>query len=337
MSNKANVTIQSSKVDSDLSNYPIYIDLSDLPSGFWNTVSNGGADIRAYKDDGSTQLPVEVVSCNTTTDTGEIHVKYTGTLSSSNDTTIQIWADGSSSEPASDSTYGSENVWDSDYVLISHDGGLSDSTGNGNGGSNSGTSEKSDAKIGSGRGFSEGDTISLGNGSFFTGESQVTIQLWAYTDSIPDSYSTYLGAFEGWDDYMILGINSNNNWWFLVEENANSCNIAAGTPAIDSWNKLTGVFNNGNSELFVNGNSIGTDTGGTSTFPSFNPNYLIGELSGNNNHQYLVGYTDEVRIINTELSSTWISTEYNNQSSPSTFYTASEPVTENTTNFFNFF
>jgi hypothetical protein len=66
----ANVEIQSSEIGSDLADFRFDIDLSDLPAAFWDSVSDGGGDIRVYKSDGTTQLPRKVFSCDTSTNTG---------------------------------------------------------------------------------------------------------------------------------------------------------------------------------------------------------------------------------------------------------------------------
>lgn len=36
------ITIANGKVDADLTDFPVYVDLSDLPSSFWSSVLNGG-------------------------------------------------------------------------------------------------------------------------------------------------------------------------------------------------------------------------------------------------------------------------------------------------------
>jgi hypothetical protein len=46
-----------------------------------------------------------------------------------------------------------------------------------------------------------------------------------------------------------------------------------------------------------------------------------GPISWPNN--YFTGIVDEARVSDTTRSADWIATEYNNQSSPSTFYTFS--------------
>src|SRR5690606_31104823 len=112
--------------------------LADMNSLFWSTVANGGGDIRLYKADGTTELAREVVSCDTSGETGEVHVKYAGTLSSTVDTVIQVHADGTSSDYAAGATYGSEAVW-TEYAGVWHlPNGTTltanDSTSNGNDG-----------------------------------------------------------------------------------------------------------------------------------------------------------------------------------------------------------
>ena len=113
-----NATVQSGKVSGTNSNFPAYVDLSKLPADFWDTVSNGGGDIRVYTDSGlTTEIAREVVSCNTSTDKGELWCKV-GSMTSS--TELYIKVDGTSSDYAVDATYGAQNTWNSDYVGVYH-------------------------------------------------------------------------------------------------------------------------------------------------------------------------------------------------------------------------
>ena len=139
--NYQEVTIDSTKVDADLTDYPIYIDLSDLSLvgvDIFDTCRSDGGDIRVTKSDGTTELAREIVEIDTTGKTGELHVKFAGTLSSSGDTTIRVYYNGTDTEPTSTATYGSEAVW-SDYYGVWHFEGavgvaakVSDATGNAN-------------------------------------------------------------------------------------------------------------------------------------------------------------------------------------------------------------
>ena len=48
----------------------------------------------------------------------------------------------------------------------------------------------------------------------------------------------------------------------------------------------------------------------------------------NGGTEALNGDVDEIRLASTELSGTWFQTDYNNQSSPSTFYTLGSQETK---------
>lgn len=63
------ITVDPTKVPSDQGSdlssagIPLFYDLSNAGSDFWDTVANGGGDIRVFENDGVTELPREVVSC----------------------------------------------------------------------------------------------------------------------------------------------------------------------------------------------------------------------------------------------------------------------------------
>lgn len=124
------VAIPPGKVGSNLTNFPLYIDLADAPKRFWNKTN--GTDIRAYV--GNTQIPCDVVWCDPLTETGRLFVKVP-TLASASTTTIKFKGNGHSAAPTNSSTYGRNNVW-SDYrrvFLFGQTGGV-DRTGNGQAG-----------------------------------------------------------------------------------------------------------------------------------------------------------------------------------------------------------
>jgi RHS repeat-associated protein len=91
--------------------------------------------------------------------------------------------------------------------------------------------------------------------------------------------------------------------------------------------------NNGDDLLYVDGRNVGS---ARQQFPvGYAPNYayFIGTEytfqvpEGNWSWQYLNGGIDEVTISDTPRSGDWIQTEYNNQGSPSTFYTFGSATT----------
>jgi hypothetical protein len=144
---RINITINSSKINSDQSNFPIYLDLSDMPTEFFELIKFDGLDIRITKEDGFTEVAREIVFVNTTENSGEIHFNSSGTLSSTTDTTYYLYFGSQNANDYADSyIYGTHNVWRFYYRLVSHDGGKTDSTsynndGIGNGSINGGDSD----------------------------------------------------------------------------------------------------------------------------------------------------------------------------------------------------
>lgn len=56
------ITIDNTKVSANLTDFPVYVDLSDLGTDFFSNVNIGGGDIRITKADGTTELARELVS-----------------------------------------------------------------------------------------------------------------------------------------------------------------------------------------------------------------------------------------------------------------------------------
>jgi hypothetical protein len=135
------VTIQASQVDADMTDFPVYVDLSDLGASFFTDVTTDGGDIRVTQSDGITEVPRELVSIDTSGDTGEIYFRASS-VSSSTDTTFYIYyGNSSANDYATNATYGARNVWSNGYRAVYHfqespSGGAPqyvDSTGNSSG------------------------------------------------------------------------------------------------------------------------------------------------------------------------------------------------------------
>src|SRR5205814_3300581 len=85
------------------------------------------------------------------------------------------------------------------------------------------------------------------------------------------------------------------------------------TIADTNWHHVVGVVNGASSAIYVDGQAAGT---GTVTAGTSASNANIGMASSAN---WLNGYLDELRISNIARSAAWITTEFNNQNSPSGF------------------
>lgn len=104
------ITVPSSSVGATLTDFPLYVDLSTLPAGFWSGLAHAdGRDIRV-KDGGGADLPFDLAFIDTTTQTGVLFVKVS--LSASTDTTIYVeFGNAGLSAPAPDDPNGRHAVW----------------------------------------------------------------------------------------------------------------------------------------------------------------------------------------------------------------------------------
>jgi len=345
--NRVKLTIDNTKVSADLTDYVGYIDLAQMPAGFWTTVQNGGGDIRITKTDGETELAREIVTCDTTAETGEVHFKLTGTLSSSADTDIYVYFGNSgASDYAVDATYGRNNVWDSNYRAVYHfsetSGSRYDSTVNGQTLSDVNTVTSGAGKLGTGGDFESTNSEYLTKtGSIMASvPTAITASAWITRESVATGGPANTISNEG---------TNKGFWWLRTEDNPSdkvgfsiqntstttftaksTTNIGTGSPYY-----VVGSWDSSNIKIYVNGSLEHTvaTTGTIRTTVALN--YICGAFTSPGN--YFDGIIDENRVSNSALSASWITTEYNNQSAPATFYTVgsveSDGGTVNTTMF----
>jgi len=336
---RVKVTVASAEVDADLTDFPVYVDLSDLPAGFFSHVKSDGGDIRVTKTDGTTEVPREVVAISTGSSTGELHFKASGTLSSSSDTDFYIYYGNSgASEPATTATYGRDNVW-SDYAAVYHmnedPSGSSpqmvDSTGNGYDGTSAGFMTSGDLITGQvGKGLDmdgSNDEINIGTTPHFSNATAMTWSLWANSPTGVRSFiakGTNSSPFEGINMFVNSGrfimslVPSTGTGGQIYRQSATTAysdsavRFYAATYAGDNAASSINLYANGAN---VDGSAVGTWSGSQVT----TRNLKIGERDGGIN---FLGLEDEIRLRFSVLTSTWISTEYSNQNAPSSFYTA---------------
>ena len=347
MTSVANVTIQSSQVTADQTDFPLLVDLSDLPAGFWSTVANGGGDIRVFKADGTTELAREVVSCDTATETGELWVKYAGTLSGSVDTTIQIHADGVSSDYAVTATYGRNNVW-TDYAAVYHmeqdpSGSapqIIDSSGSGTDLTSNGSMTTGDSvagPIGTALDFDGNDYLQAGASVAPDGASELTLSAYVKSAAIGNDYSI-IGTKAGTFDDNNLGIRYDSKGFsgggtnvlkFSVENKAGlseSGETESSSQTTEKHSLVLTWVSGAAPKLYTDGSeSSYTSAPGTLSGVVSIPDLYVGRGLRDGSGLW-EGAIDEVRISGSAITADRIATEYNNQSSPTTFYTVSAPA-----------
>lgn len=318
------VTIDSSKVTADQTDFPIYIDLSEMlkaGADIFDSCRADGGDIRVTKADGTTQLPREVVAIDTGAKTGELHIKYTGTLSSSSPTVIRIYYNGTDTEPAANSTYGSQNVW-SDYLAVFH---FNSSNANSTSGSFSGSDTSmsyggSYGKLGGGALFNGySSIISFASTMIPTGGNPWSLTMWANQNTLTSGHQEF---FSQWTyptsgNAYFLGTSANTK---IRMSDAWNYDLTSNWTA-DTWRYVANINEATNNHLYTNA-VLRASKGSAMTF-SGTGNAMFGR-QGEYANEYFDGFLDEARIRLSTLSGDWLTTEYNNQSSPSTFYSVSE-------------
>ncbi len=96
---------------------------------------------------------------------------------------------------------------------------------------------------------------------------------------------------------------------------------------LNAWHYVACVYNGTQVTTYIDGAQDKTYSYSSNLDPT-SSNYDLGlALNAGWNDAYYVGKIDEVRISKAPRSGAWISTQYNNQSSPSTFVIEDSPVT----------
>lgn len=336
----ATVTIDHTKVAADLTDYVVAV-ICNSDAG-WDALyaeaTEGGGDIRVFKNDDTTELAREKVTFSVSAETGEIYIKYSGTLSSSVDTDIHIYADGTSSDYAATDTYGRNAVW-SGHSGVWHGDGTTDSKAETNNLTLTGSGTYTSGKLG------QAFTTSARNQYWRTGSSPTglpsggnsfSLSYWLYWDGTPTGYNMPIS----W------GVDANNTGYFAPHSGATWPRMTtfwgggAGfgyiepvTPTFSTgtWIKIDTTYDTTANvhTFYANGASIGSVSYSTSNIT--NSYFNIAKHMANTTNG-IIGSIDEVRVINNVVySANWVTTEYNNQNSPSTFYgVASEGATVST-------
>jgi len=238
-----------------------------------------------------------------------------------------VYADGSSSEPAAGSTYGSESVW-ADYVLVWQGNDITgtsvkDSAGNFN--ATTLNMDEVNANIGKGQEVTNDNSYMVSDSSSTIdrkNRESLTMQTWVKLNNL-DEASYLLG--------MVGGINSGtadkrlrfdeviapNQFQFQLFNSGNFRASSSLTVVTGQWYKLTGTYDGTTQKLYVDGVEEDSITNTNGSFNGFGSNARIQSHRGNFDSRFVVSGS---RYRKEALSANQITTEYNNQNSPSTFY-----------------
>jgi YD repeat-containing protein len=339
------ITIDQTRVpNSDQSSFPVlvsgtYSDLATTGNGGYVTNSNGYDVIFTSDGAGASTLPFEQESYSAST--GQlVYWVQVPTVSHTADTTIYMFY-GNSSVTTDQSN--KNGTWDSHYKGVWHlPNGTTltanDSTSNGNNGTVHGTVTAVSGQA-DGAGSFDGSTGYISTTNTFNWPLSSTNQVWIKTTSTGGHPATDLennqtgtGTIH-YDSELYVdstGKAQTTCWVGSVVTVASSAAVNDG-----SWHQLTSTLDMSTNlmKLYVDGVSQGTaNCSGVIAQDTFTGYLRIGsyKIAGwpNSNDGYFNGQIDEVRYSNIVRSADWVTTEYNNQSSPSTFYSVGSAQTD---------
>ncbi len=311
---RKSITIDHTKVSgtSTLTNFPILFSTTDADlkyTSFGGKMGKSdGTDIVFTSSDGITKLDHEIEKYASTT--GEtVNWVEIPSLSTTTDTVIYIYFGNASASDQSNKT----GVWGSSYKAVYHLpngvtlGGL-DSTSHANDMNTTGTPTAQTGKIGGGVGVSSGNYLSKTIDT--TIGTTNTVSAWVYGDSFGDqahsvnvaggaelltAHDPDAGKNTIYGSGFVLGTQFSTSTWYYVVTTRDGTTTNGYRSYVNGSLDITTTRPSSDS-----GTSLKIGTSGTYPWD---------------------GKIDEVRVSNSVHSPGWIATEYNNQSSASTFYT----------------
>lgn len=327
---RVKITIDNTKVDADLTNFPVYVDLNDLPAGFHTNVNQTDArDIRVTTADEVTEVAREVVFYDSTTNTGELHF-IAPAVSNASDTEFYIYyGNAAATEPAAGAANGKNNVWTNGYAAVYHFqeavnnavDGYTDSTANTNHGQgvSMGTAAPAGKLAGNGVEFDGTDYISVPDDATLDITADIALEAWVFCDSTVNHGIVAKGDLDGTASAYSLVVFT-NVWYSGIDGNY----VSGGSTDTIAWHYMVGYREGTAFKLRVDGAEVGSVVYATA-ISSINEPLIIG------GYDALIalfnGKQDELRISNDGRTAAWYDATYDNQNDASTFYSvgAEEP------------
>lgn len=328
------ITINSTQVDSTLTDFPLLIDITD--TNLTDVAQADCDDVIFVDSTNSTKYAHEIERCTLSSNDKMTAWVKIPSISSSVDTELFMYY-GNSTMTSQENVTG---TWNSDFQAVwhLHDDFL-DSTANSVDGTNSGTTNAS-IRIADSQGFDGvNDYIRTGTSADlnFTRTDAFTMSLWGWADpgtSYDDIISKQLsdGSYRGWSLNWGGGGTIRFN---LIDSGGGT--ISVETPVQYDSGAIHNIFatydgssNGSGVKIYVGGVQVSADvdvdtlTGDTTV--SAKP--TLGQKDGLQSGFYMEGGLDEVRVATGVKSDDWIKAEYNNQKASSTFITVGSQGTD---------
>jgi PKD repeat protein len=324
---RKNITTIRDKVSGSHTNFPLLVNLAsdaDLAA----RARSDGYDIYFTDSDGTTKLPHEIEKYTSSTGALVAWVKVP-TLSNSANTTIFMYYGCTTASDQQDKN----NVWDTGFKGVWHlnqSTGVTaaDSTSNANSATPVDNPAASTGQIGGALTFASPDRLIIAAAPSLdlTTYSNWTMSAWVK----PTSYAgTKWPTIYTYGDYRAsMGLSQDTGTDGRIEHwlNYTYVRLSTNSVTLNAWNYVTISRTAAATSFYLNGIADGSTTSGPVT--TGGQASTIGNFATRVVDEAFKGLIDEVRLSASNTpggarSSDWIKTEYNNQNSPSTFYSVS--------------
>ena len=330
------ITIDYTKVGSTgapHANYPVLISLTSDAGLSANALANG-YDILFTSSNGTTKLDYERQSYSSGTLVAWVEIP---SLSATANTIIYMYYGNSGASDQQNIT----GAWNSNFSGIWHleetSGTFYDATSNNQDGTDYVTATGKTGKIGSGQQISLGtsDYIDLGTSNILRPETgDFSASVWMNMNVVSwwgafagDRNGTSIGFGEGW----VMAHDADGKYLVILEASNGFAKYYTSTGDYDNgaWRHLAFTWNATSQTLsmFVDGSAITPTKSVDQSIGDVSPTTNINLGRQPNNTNKMTGYLEEVRIARTTHADGWVLTDYNNQNSPSTFYSLGSQVT----------
>ncbi len=297
-----------------------------------SNINENGTDIRFTTSDMVTELPREIESYTAGTLYAWVKVTLTKDSSdSTNDVIYMYYGYAGVSEPAPISTYGSQNVWDTNFKMVQHLGEnttsgttRTDSTSNGN----TGTAEANVVHTATGGRIDGADNLNAAAdyvdvpSDASIDVENITMSVWIRPTALPidggvdhiinrliaSRPATYGMVVEPSGDLRLKGIVR------LDGSETTTRNVLSNSAlSNNNWYYAVTTYDGDKLKLYVDGVKQTDEDDTDGAIDTDDPGILrLGEHPSSPGND-IVGFIDEVRISSIARTAEWILTSYNNQ------------------------
>ncbi|MBE3120857.1 MAG: DUF2341 domain-containing protein [Thermoplasmata archaeon] len=299
------ITINHTKVAADHTNFPVLIHITDPDLA--SKAQQDGDDIY-FADVLDTKLNHEIESYNSTS--GEL-VAWVNVpvLSVTQDTILYLYY----GNPTAHNQENVEGTWDNHFLAVHHlaetSGVAYDSTSNNNNGTPYGGLNQDVAGRIDGADFFDGSNDHLTLPQVYSSQTQFTLEAWIYPQVGARYFISQWSNFHG--VFLQVGYNPDHIEWYIDGASGGISGIT-----LNTWYHIVLTYNGTTAKIYKNAGRPNSQICNAPTWPA--QDVFIGDRSAGN--RQFQGVVDEVRLSNIARSNGWITTEYNNQNNPLSFY-----------------